>query len=177
MLLEKFQEVKVGDGLETPDIEMSCLISANDAKRVHNLVRVAVEEGASILCGGQILEELGESFYPPTLLDNCYQCMNIVHEEVFGPVLPIVTFDTLDEVIGMANNSQYGLTSNIYTNNYKNVMELTSRLECGEVYVNRQQGEAYQGYHGGWKQSGIGGDDGKHGFEEFLQIKTVYLKY
>jgi lactaldehyde dehydrogenase/glycolaldehyde dehydrogenase len=177
MLLEKFQEVKVGDGLETPDIEMGPLISANDAKRVHALVEGAVKEGATVLCGGKILEELGESFYPPTLLDNCHQKMNIVHEEVFGPVLPIVTFDTLDEVIGMANDSQYGLTSNIYTNNYKNVMELTSRLECGEVYVNRQQGEAYQGYHSGWKQSGIGGDDGKHGFEEFLQIKTVYMKY
>lgn len=177
MLLEKFQEVKVGDGLETPDIEMGPLISKNDAKRVHSLVEGAVAEGAKILCGGKISEELGDSFYPPTLLDLCHQGMNIVHEEVFGPVLPIVTFESLDEVIDMANDSQYGLTSNIYTNNYKHVMELTSRLECGEVYVNRQQGEAYQGYHGGWKQSGIGGDDGKHGFEEFLQIKTVYMKY
>ncbi|MDQ7862615.1 aldehyde dehydrogenase family protein [Peribacillus frigoritolerans] len=86
----------------------------------------------------------------------------------FGPVLPIITFDTLEEVIEMANDSQYGLTANVYTNSYQYVMELTTKLECGEVYVNRQQGEAYQGYHAGWKQSGIGGDDGKHGFEEIF---------
>jgi lactaldehyde dehydrogenase / glycolaldehyde dehydrogenase len=176
-LLEAFTEVTIGDGLENPEIEMGCLISANDAKRVHNMVQEAVQEGASILCGGEFIEGLGESFYPPTLLDNCNQTMKIVHDEIFGPVLPLVVFDTLEEAIEMANDSQYGLTSNIYTNNYKYVMELTSHLEAGEVYVNRQQGEAYQGYHSGWKQSGIGGDDGKHGFEEFLQIKTVYLNY
>jgi lactaldehyde dehydrogenase/glycolaldehyde dehydrogenase len=176
-LLEKFQTVTIGDGLEQPDVEMSCLISPTDVRRVHSMVMEAVEEGASILCGGRLIEELGDSFYPPTLLDDCTQTMKIVHEEVFGPVLPMISFDALEEVIEMANDSQYGLTSNVYTNNYQYVMELTTKLECGEVYVNRQQGEAYQGYHSGWKQSGIGGDDGKHGFEEFLQTKTVYLKY
>jgi lactaldehyde dehydrogenase / glycolaldehyde dehydrogenase len=176
-LLAKFQEVQIGDGLNDPDVEMSCLISAKDAQRVHHMVLEAVEEGATLLCGGNFVSGLSESFYPPTLLDHCKQNMKIVQEEVFGPVLPIVPFDTLEEVIGMANDSQYGLTANVYTNNYKHMMELTTKLECGEVYVNRQQGEAYQGFHAGWKQSGIGGDDGKQGFEEFLQTKTVYLKY
>ena len=176
-LIEKFQEVQIGDGLENPDIEMGCLISAGDVKRVHNMVLGAEQEGATILCGGSLIEGLSDSFYPPTLLGNCTQKMKIVTDEVFGPVLPIITFESLEEVIEMANDSEYGLTSTIYTNNYKYVMELTTNLECGEVYVNRQQGEAYQGFHAGWKQSGIGGDDGKHGFEEFLQIKTVYLKY
>lgn len=176
-LLKRFQEVSIGDGLKNPDVEMGCLISPQDVQRVHSMVQEAVQEGAEVLCGGEPLKELGESFYPPTLLDHCTQSMKIVHEEIFGPVLPIITFDTLEEAIEMANDSKYGLTSNVYTNNYKYVMELTTKLECGEVYVNRQQGEAYQGFHAGWKQSGIGGDDGKHGFEEFMQLKTVYLKY
>ncbi|MBT2617479.1 aldehyde dehydrogenase [Bacillus sp. ISL-78] len=176
-LVEAFQSVRIGDGLVDPDVEMGCLISAHDVQRVHSMVLGAVDEGATILCGGSLVEGLTDSFYPPTLLDQCTQQMNIVHDEIFGPVLPIITFDTLEEVIEMANDSQYGLTANVYTNNYQYVMELTTKLECGEVYVNRQQGEAYQGYHAGWKQSGIGGDDGKHGFEEFLQIKTVYLKF
>jgi lactaldehyde dehydrogenase/glycolaldehyde dehydrogenase len=176
-LVEAFQSVHIGDGLVDPDVEMGCLISAHDVQRVHSMVLGAVDEGATILCGGSLVEGLTDSFYPPTLLDQCTQQMNIVHDEIFGPVLPIITFDTLEEVIEMANDSQYGLTANVYTNNYQYVMELTTKLECGEVYVNRQQGEAYQGYHAGWKQSGIGGDDGKHGFEEFLQIKTVYLKF
>jgi lactaldehyde dehydrogenase/glycolaldehyde dehydrogenase len=176
-LIEKFQEVSVGDGFKNPDVTMGCLISAEAVQRVHAMVQEAVKEGAEILCGGVPLRELGKSFYPPTLLDNCRQSMKIVQEEIFGPVLPIISFDTIEEVIEMANDSKYGLTANIYTNNYKYVMELTTKLECGEVYVNRQQGEAYQGFHAGWKQSGIGGDDGKHGFEEFTQLKTVYLKY
>lgn len=176
-LLKAFTEVKVGDGLTDPDVEIGCLISPEAARRVDSMVEEAVKEGAEILCGGRIIEELGESFYSPTLLDNCRQSMRIVQDEIFGPVLPIVVFDTLEEAIEMANDTQYGLTSNIYTNNYKYVMELTTKLEFGEVYVNRQQGEAYQGYHSGWKSSGMGGDDGKHGFEEFLQIKSVYLNY
>ncbi|XHU85491.1 aldehyde dehydrogenase [Peribacillus muralis] len=176
-LVEAFQSVRLGDGLIDPDVEMGCLISAQDVSRVHSMVLGAVDEGATILCGGSLVEGLTDSFYPPTLLDQCTQQMNIVHDEIFGPVLPIITFDSLEEVIEMANDSQYGLTANVYSNNYRYVMELTTKLECGEVYVNRQQGEAYQGYHAGWKQSGIGGDDGKHGFEEFLQIKTVYLTF
>ena len=176
-LVEAFQSVSLGDGLIDPNVEMGCLISAQDVSRVHSMVLGAVDEGAKILCGGSLVEGMTDSFYPPTLLDQCTQKMKIVHDEIFGPVLPIITFDSLEEVIEMANDSQYGLTANVYSNNYRYVMELTTKLECGEVYVNRQQGEAYQGYHAGWKQSGIGGDDGKHGFEEFLQIKTVYLTF
>ncbi|OLS38247.1 aldehyde dehydrogenase [Alkalihalophilus pseudofirmus] len=176
-LTKKFKKVQIGDGLKNPDIEMGSLIHSKEVTRIHQMVIEAVNEGANILCGGSLVEGLSNSFYPPTLLDECSQSMKIVHEEVFGPVLPIIVFDSIEEVIEMANDSAYGLTSNIYTNNYNYVMELTTKLECGEVYVNRQQGEAYQGFHAGWKQSGIGGDDGKHGFEEFLQIKTVYMKY
>jgi len=176
-LLKAFQNVEVKDGLANPDAEMSCLINKSEANRVHQMVLEAAEEGAAILCGGYLLEELGDSFYPPTLLDQCTQQMNIVQKEVFGPVLPIISFESLEEAINLANDSEYGLTANVYTSSYRYVMELTTQLECGEVYVNRQQGEAYQGYHSGWKQSGIGGDDGKHGFEEFLQVKTVYMKF
>lgn len=175
-LLEAFSNVEYGDGFINPEIGVTCLVSPNDAKRVHALVEEAVSEGATVLCGGKLVSGTS-SFYPPTLLDNCTQKMNIIHEEVFGPVLPIVEFETLEEVIELVNDSDYGLTSNVYSNNYRHVMELTSNIESGEIYVNRQQGEAYQGYHSGWKKSGIGGDDGKHGFYEFTQIKTVYLKY
>ena len=176
-LLATFEEVQVGDGKLNPNIEVSCLVSSADARRVDNMVKAALEEGAEILCGGRILTELGESYYAPTLLANCHQKMKIVQQEVFGPVLPILTFSTIEEAIELANDSDYGLTSNVYSSSYKTVMKLTKELNFGEVYVNRQQGEAYQGYHAGWKKSGIGGDDGKHGFEEFLQHKTVYLSF
>ncbi|MCD7036044.1 aldehyde dehydrogenase [Metabacillus sp. GX 13764] len=180
-LLEKlkteFEACSIGDGFENPDVQMGCMVHKNEAKRVHKLVEEAKSEGAEVITGGHFIENLSEAFYPPTLLDSCSQNMKIVKEEVFGPVLPIVTFSHIDEAIQLANDSIYGLTSNVYTNNYQYVMKLTTQIEAGEVYVNRQQGEAYQGYHAGWKQSGIGGDDGKYGFEEFLQKKTVYLDF
>lgn len=176
-LLAAFNEVRVGDGRVNPEVEVGCLVSSKDALRVDTMVKEAVIEGAKLLCGGRILTEIGDSYYAPTILDHCHQNMKIVQQEVFGPVLPILTFSTIEEVIEMANDSDYGLTSNVYTTSYGTVMKLTKELEFGEVYVNRQQGEAYQGYHTGWKKSGIGGDDGKHGFEEFLQHKTVYLSF
>lgn len=176
-LKKAFESFQVGDSNENPDIQMGPLVSVEDGRRVHQIVKQAEEEGAKVLTGGQFIDGLPESFYPPTLLDQCTQNMAVVQDEVFGPVLPIITFDTIDEVIDMANDSIYGLTANIYTNHYQSVMRLTTELESGEVYVNRQQGEAYQGFHTGWKQSGIGGDDGRHGFEAFLQRKTVYLNF
>lgn len=176
-LKERFEACTIGDGFENPEVQMGCMISSNDVKRVHQMVKEAKEQGATVVTGGAFIEGLSEAFYPATLLDNCNQDMTIVQQETFGPVLPVVTFNTLDEAIDLANDSVYGLTSNIYTTNYKNVMRLTTEIEAGEVYVNRQQGEAYQGFHTGWKQSGTGGDDGKYGFDEFLQKKTVYLNY
>ncbi|MEG0258391.1 MAG: aldehyde dehydrogenase [Lysinibacillus sp.] len=176
-LVAAFEAVEVADGRIHPDTTVGCLVSSRDAARVDAMVQEAITEGATVLCGGRILTELGDSFYAPTLLDNCHQQMKIVQQEVFGPVLPILTFSTIEEAIELANDSEYGLTSNVYTTSYQAVMTLTKELEFGEVYVNRQQGEAYQGYHAGWKKSGIGGDDGRHGFEEFLQHKTVYLSY
>ncbi|KOY83841.1 aldehyde dehydrogenase [Lysinibacillus macroides] len=176
-IVAAFQDVQVADGRLQPNAEVASLVSKADATRINTMVQTAVVQGATIACGGHIMHELGDSFYAPTILTNCYQQMDIVQQEVFGPVLPILTFKTIDEAIALANDSDYGLTSNIYTNSYQSVMKLTKELEFGEVYVNRQQGEAYQGYHAGWKKSGIGGDDGKHGFEEFLQQKTVYLAF
>jgi len=176
-LKKAFESFDVGDGIKNPDIAMGPLVTENDGRRVHQIVQKSVDQGAKVLTGGNFIEGMPQSFYPPTLLDNCTQDMDVVREEVFGPVLPVVTFETIDEAIEMANDSIYGLTSNVYTNHYPSVMRFTSEIESGEVYVNRQQGEAFQGYHTGWKQSGIGGDDGKYGFEAFLQKKTVYLSY
>ncbi|TMW71258.1 aldehyde dehydrogenase [Alteribacter natronophilus] len=176
-LKEQFSSYQVGNGIDNPDVDMGPLVSEEDGNRIHGIVEKAREQGAEVLTGGHFLDGLPKSFYPPTLLDNCTQDMDVVRDEVFGPVLPIVTFETIDEAIDMANDSIYGLTANVYTNDYRSVMRLTTELESGEVYVNRQQGEAFQGYHTGWKQSGIGGDDGRYGFEAFLQKKSVYMNF
>ncbi|HEU24324.1 MAG: hypothetical protein C0176_08220 [Mesoaciditoga sp.] len=116
-------------------------------------------------------------FYKPTVLINCKQDMEIIHKEIFGPVLPIVKFKNLDEAIEMANDSEYGLTSSIYTQNIDVAMRAANEIKFGETYINRENFEAMQGFHAGWRKSGIGGDDGKHGVEEFTNTHVVYLQY
>lgn len=83
--------------------------------------------------------------------------MDIMKEETFGPVLPVATFDTLDQVIALANDSEFGLTSSVYTTNLNEAFYVTRRLRFGETYINRENFEAMQGFHAGWKKSGIGG--------------------
>jgi lactaldehyde dehydrogenase/glycolaldehyde dehydrogenase len=102
--------------------------------------------------------------------------MDIIHEETFGPVLPVVAFDTLDEALAMANDSDYGLTSSIYTRDLNVAMKAIKGLKFGETYINRENFEAMQGFHAGWRKSGIGGADGRHGLNEYLQTQVVYLQ-
>lgn len=101
--------------------------------------------------------------------------MEIIQKEIFGPVLPIVTFKDLDQAIEYANDCEYGLTSSIYTQNLDVMMRAANEIKFGETYVNRENFEAMQGFHAGWRKSGIGGDDGKHGVEEFLNTHVIYI--
>ena len=100
-----------------------------------------------------------------------------MQKETFGPVLPIATFSNLDQAIEMANDCQYGLTSSIFTQSLDAAMRAANELKFGETYVNREHFEAMQGFHAGWRKSGIGGADGKHGLEDFLQTHVVYMNY
>ena len=128
-----------------------------------------------MVCGGKRADGKGY-FFEPTLLTDTDNSMDIMKEETFGPVLPVATFDTLDQVIALANDSEFGLTSSVYTTNLNEAFYVTRRLRFGETYINRENFEAMQGFHAGWKKSGIGGADGKHGLEEYLQTQVVYLE-
>jgi len=144
-------------------------------KAVAEKVERAVKQGATLVCGGKRAEGRGY-FFEPTLLTDTDNNMDIMKEETFGPVLPVATFDTLDQVIALANDCEFGLTSSVYTTNLNEAFYVTRRLQFGETYINRENFEAMQGFHAGWKKSGIGGADGKHGLEEYLQTQVVYLE-
>ena len=101
--------------------------------------------------------------------------MDIIHEETFGPVLPIVEFEDIDQVIAWANDVEYGLASSVFTKDIDTAAKVTRSLEFGETYINREHFEAIQGFHAGVKKSGIGGADGKHGVEEYLSTHVTYL--
>jgi lactaldehyde dehydrogenase/glycolaldehyde dehydrogenase len=116
-------------------------------------------------------------YFPPTVLTNCDQKSDIMQKEIFGPVLPIATFHDLDEAIELANDCEFGLTSSVYTRSLDVTMRVCNEIRFGETYVNRENFEAMQGFHAGWRKSGIGGADGKHGLEEYLQTHVVYVDY
>lgn len=176
-LIEAFKEVKYGDPslAKEAELDMGPLIEKRALDSVQAKVAKAIGQGAKLELGGERKGDQGY-FFEPTILSNVHQSMDIMHEETFGPVLPIATFSTLDEVIGYANDCEFGLTSSLYGKNINDIFYITRRLEFGETYINRENFEAMQGFHAGWKKSGIGGADGKHGLEEFLQTQVVYLE-
>lgn len=157
------------------ELAMGPLIEERAAKSVAEKVQRAIAQGATLVCGGKRAEGKGY-FFEPTVLTDVHNGMDIMKEETFGPVLPIAGFDTLDEALELANDCEYGLTSSVYTTNLNEAFYITRRLQFGETYINRENFEAMQGFHAGWKKSGIGGADGKHGLEEYLQTQVVYLE-
>lgn len=175
---KKMSEVNVQDAFSTDNPDMSSMVSKDQLDKVEAMVEFAKKEGAEVVVGGNRIDQFSKGFYyQPTLLANCRQDMQIIQEEVFGPVLPVVKFGSLDEAIAMANDSQYGLTSSVFSENFNKVMHVSNELQFGETYINREHFEAIQGFHAGWKRSGIGGADGKHGMEEYLQTKVIYAQY
>lgn len=103
--------------------------------------------------------------------------MAIMQDEVFGPVVPILKITDFDEAVAITNNSQYGLSAYLFTNDFKRIMRAVQDISFGEIYLNRIGPEALQGYHTGYRSSGPGGDDGVHGLEAYLRKKTVYANF
>ncbi|MCF7533680.1 aldehyde dehydrogenase [Pseudomonas petrae] len=175
LLKAKISAVRFGDRATDANL-MGPLVNASSRQNIHAMVERAVADGAVLETGGFIPQGDGH-FYPPTLLGNCRQDMEIIQEEIFGPVLPVLKYRDIDEALAMANDHQFGLSSVLYTENYRTTMKVANAIEAGELYVNRTPADPYQGFHAGWKRSGLGGDDGKHGMLEFTQTRLVVMKY
>jgi lactaldehyde dehydrogenase/glycolaldehyde dehydrogenase len=179
LLLDKVCALEVGDPTKDSS-QMGPKVSGEEWTKVKGMVDAAVTAGAKVAVGGGRPEgdEFAEGYwFAPTVLVDATNDMAVVQQEVFGPVLPIVPFDTYDEVVEMANSTSYGLTSYVFTSDLTRAMRITDDLEFGEVYVNKIGPEQPQGFHTGWKMSGMGGEDGTHGFQRYLRKKTVYLGY
>ena len=175
----KVEQLKVGDPL-AEGTQVGPKVSRVELEKVGRYVAEAIAGGAAALTGGKALSEGPYAkgyWYAPTVLAGVRQEMDIMQKEIFGPVVPVMEFADFDEGMALANDSRYGLAAYLFTNDMNRVMRAVRDLEVGELYVNRGPGESIHGYHTGWKQSGIGGDDGKYGLEHFLRRKTVYLKY
>lgn len=171
------KSTRFGDPLAADHLQMGPLINRSALLKVAAMVKRARDDGAEVATGGQPVD-LGTGYhYEPTVLINCRRDMEIMRKEIFGPVLPIQVVDSLEEAIQLANDSEYGLTSSIYTNDLNSAMRACRDLRFGETYVNRENFEAIQGFHAGRRKSGIGGADGKHGVYEYTETHVVYLQH
>jgi lactaldehyde dehydrogenase/glycolaldehyde dehydrogenase len=167
---------RYGDPSAQTDLDMGPLINQAGLDKVAQMVRTAVGQGAQVITGGNVAD-LGQGFhYQPTVLAGCTADMEIMRKEIFGPVLPIQIVDDLDEAILRANDSEYGLTSSIYTRNLSAALKASRELDFGETYINRDNFEAMQGFHAGTRKSGIGGADGKHGLYEYTHTHVIYAQ-
>ncbi|MDK2849318.1 MAG: aldehyde dehydrogenase [Desulfuromonadales bacterium] len=151
------------------------LVSKRQYDRVIDYIRRGIQEGASLLLGGEAPAGLQRGFFvQPTLFGRVTPDMTIAREEIFGPVLSIMTYETENEAVALANATPYGLAGGVWSNDAERAMSVARRLRCGQVDIN---GAPYnnEAPFGGYRQSGHGREMGKYGLEEFLEIKAIQL--
>lgn len=177
-LASKVKVLKVGNGLD-PDTSVGPVIDGNAVEKIKNQIEDAVNKGADLITGeSKLTEDLERgNFINPTILTNVTQDMDIFTEETFGPVAPIIKFDSEEALLRMVNHEEYGLASYLYSNDMSRVIRLSEKLEYGMVGVNDPLPFVVQSPFGGVKESGMGKEGGHHGIEGYLEEKLVAIKY
>lgn len=169
------ESLRIGPGLDE-QAQINPLISAKQQKRVLQMVQRGVEEGAKVLCGGVAHGEQG--FYVrPTVVANVNANLQLVREEIFGPVVVATPFDSLEEVVALANDNQYGLGASIWSNDLSQVMQLIPQIKAGTVWVNTHNMLDPSMPFGGYKQSGMGREMGHAAIEAYTENKSVCIAY
>jgi succinate-semialdehyde dehydrogenase / glutarate-semialdehyde dehydrogenase len=168
---EKMGSLKLGRGTEE-DVKVGPLIDEPSREKVAELVQDALDKGATRVVGGEIPDGRGY-FYPPTVLGNVSDDARVLREEIFGPVAPITAFESEEDAIARANDTEYGLVAYVFTRDIKRAIRVCEGLETGMVGLNQGMVSNAGAPFGGVKQSGIGREGGHEGLEEFLETKYV----
>jgi len=175
--VERVKAIKVGEGFQ-PGVEVGPLINEETLNKVDSLVQDAVAKGARVAIGGGRLTEgmfAKGYFYAPTVLLDVREEMPVCTEEIFGPVAPVLTFHTEEELIARANDTTYGLASYFYSNDYARIVRVSEALEYGLVGVNDAAGYTHEIPFGGYKESGIGREGGQEGMNEYMEVKSIVV--
>jgi 5-carboxymethyl-2-hydroxymuconic-semialdehyde dehydrogenase len=176
-LEERVKNLRVGHSLD-PNSEVGPLVHTGHFEKVMSYFDIAKQDGATTAVGGQRREDLGSGNYvAPTLFTNANNQMRIAREEIFGPVLTAISFDTEEEAIAIANDTQYGLSGYIWTNNTGRAMRMAKYVEAGMLWVNSENNRNLPSPFGGIKMSGIGRDGGDYSFDFYMETKNVCIAH
>ena len=177
-LFARMENIRIGDPMD-PAINMGALISQAHRARVLNYVETGVEEGARRHVFGQLPtdEELAGGFFmQPVIFDQCDDSMSIVREEIFGPVMTILTFSSEEEAVRRANDTPYGLGAGVFTQELARAHRVSAQLQAGVCWINNYNLTPAQMPFGGFKQSGVGKENGWAAINSYSQIKSIYVE-
>ena len=176
-LADQFSKVNVGDPLD-PNTQMGSQIDGRQVEKILSYIKIAEKEGANILTGGSKYEDGPNSkgcFIKPTLIGNANNDMRVAQEEIFGPVAVVVKFKTEDEVIELANKSDYGLGGGVWTKDISKALRVARAVETGRMWVNTYNQIPAGSPFGGYKKSGIGRETHKEVLNHYTQMKNIMI--
>jgi aminomuconate-semialdehyde/2-hydroxymuconate-6-semialdehyde dehydrogenase len=172
----KAKELKVGDPFD-PQTKVGAVIGEEHYNRVMSYIKLAKEEGGEILIGGGRPQGLDKGYFiEPTIIVGLNSQCRVVNEEIFGPVVTVLPFDTEEEVIAQANDSHYGLSASLWTNDLRRAHRVAQSIEAGIVWVNTWFLRDLRTPFGGMKQSGIGREGGMHSFDFYSELTNICIK-
>ncbi len=177
-LLARVERMKIGDPLD-PETDVGALISADHRDKVLGYVEAGKSEGAKLLCGGTIPDDpaLKDGYFvTPAVFDECRDDMTIARDEIFGPVMAVMGFDDEDDVIARANDTPYGLAAGVFTRDLARGHRVVARLQAGTCWINNYNITPVEIPFGGYKQSGLGRENGLAALEHYTQLKSVYVE-
>jgi 4-guanidinobutyraldehyde dehydrogenase / NAD-dependent aldehyde dehydrogenase len=177
MVVEKSRNWLPGDPLD-PTTAMGPMIDSGQLQTVADFVGIGQEEGASLMAGGkQIMTDTGGSYYEPTIFDGVNNSMRIAQEEIFGPVMSVIGFKDAAEAVEIANDSIYGLSGAVWSNNINTAHKVAAAVRVGTMGINNYFGGDITVPFGGFKQSGNGRDKSIHAFDDYTELKTTWIEF
>lgn len=176
MVVEALKGWKPGNPLD-PATNVGALVDTQQLDTVLGYIEAGRKDGAQVLIGGQrTLQETGGLFVEPTIFDGVSNAMKIAREEIFGPVLSVITFDTAAEAVAIANDTPYGLAAAVWTSDLSKAHLTAKALRAGSVWINQYDGGDMTAPFGGFKQSGNGRDKSLHAFDKYTELKATWIK-